>query len=89
MAAHCGIFAWKILWTKELGRLHSMASQRVGHDLETEKSEIWVSAWSDPGENLPSGWQMALFLLHPYMEEREKTVSSSKGSNPIMRTPPS
>ena len=26
------ILAWRIPWTEELGRLHSMRSQRVGHD---------------------------------------------------------
>ena len=29
-------FAWEILWTKEPGRLQSMGSQRVGHDLVTK-----------------------------------------------------
>ena len=32
MAAHCSIFAWKIPWTEEPGRLLSMGLQRVGHD---------------------------------------------------------
>ena len=32
MATHCGIFAWEIPWTEEPGELHSMGSQRVGHD---------------------------------------------------------
>ena len=31
MAAHSGILAWKVPWTKEPGRLQSMGSQRVGH----------------------------------------------------------
>ena len=31
-ATHSGTPAWKIPWTEELGRLHSMGSQRVGHD---------------------------------------------------------
>ena len=30
MATHSSIFAWKIPWTEEPGRL--MGSQRVGHD---------------------------------------------------------
>ena len=29
MANHCGIFAWRISWTEERGRLQSMESQRV------------------------------------------------------------
>ena len=32
MATHSSILAWKIPWMEEPGRLHSMGSQRVGHD---------------------------------------------------------
>ena len=32
MATHSRTLAWKIPWTEEPGRLHSMGSQRVGHD---------------------------------------------------------
>ena len=32
MATHSSIFAWKIPWMVEPGRLQSMGSQRVGHD---------------------------------------------------------
>ena len=32
MATHSSIFAWKIPWTEEPGRLRSMGPQRVGHD---------------------------------------------------------
>ena len=31
MATPSSIFAWKIPWTEEPGRLQSMGSQRVGH----------------------------------------------------------
>ena len=33
LATHSGTLAWKIPWTKEPGRLQSMGSLRVGHDL--------------------------------------------------------
>ena len=36
MATHTTISAWKIPWTDNPGRLQSMGSQRVGHDLATE-----------------------------------------------------
>ena len=36
MATHSSILAWKIPWTEEPGRLQSMGSQRVGHDLVPE-----------------------------------------------------
>ena len=32
MATHSSILAWKIPWTEEPGRLHSMGSQRVRQD---------------------------------------------------------
>ena len=32
MAIHSSTIAWKIPRTEEPGRLHSMGSQRVGHD---------------------------------------------------------
>ena len=31
-ATHSSIFAWKIPWMEEPGRLQSVGSQRVGHD---------------------------------------------------------
>ena len=36
MATHSSVLAWKIPWTEEPGRLQSMGSQRVGHNLMTE-----------------------------------------------------
>ena len=35
-ATHCSILAWKIPRTEKPGRLQSMGSQRVGHDLVTK-----------------------------------------------------
>ena len=32
MDTHSSILAWRIPWTEETGRLHSMGSQRVGQD---------------------------------------------------------
>ena len=37
MTTHSSILAWEILWTEEPGGLQSMGSQRVGHDLVTDK----------------------------------------------------
>ena len=36
MATHSSTLAWRIPWTEEPGRLQSMGSQRVGHDLAIE-----------------------------------------------------
>ena len=45
MAIHSSILAWEILWTEEPGRLQSMGSQRVRHNLATnsniDKSHIY------------------------------------------------
>ena len=35
MATQSSILAWEIPWTEEAGRLQSMGSQRVRHDLAT------------------------------------------------------
>ena len=32
MATHSSIFAWKIPWMQERGKLQSMGSQTVGHN---------------------------------------------------------
>ena len=39
MATHSSILAWKIPWMEELGRLQSIGSQRVGHDLGTKQQQ--------------------------------------------------
>ena len=36
MATHCSILAWEISWTQEPGRLQSMGSERIRHNLVTE-----------------------------------------------------
>ena len=36
MVTHSSIFAWRIPWTEDPGRLQSMGSQRVRHDWVTE-----------------------------------------------------
>jgi len=35
MVTHSSILAWRIPWTEEPGRLESIGSHRVGHDLGT------------------------------------------------------
>ena len=36
IATHSSILAWRIPWTKELGELQSMRSQRARHDRATK-----------------------------------------------------
>ena len=40
VATHSSIRAWRMPWTQERGRLQSMGSQRVGHDVVTEHACI-------------------------------------------------
>ena len=37
IATHSSTLAWKIPWTEEPGRLQSIGSQRVGHNLVTKQ----------------------------------------------------
>ena len=39
MATHSSILTWETPWTEEPGRLQSMGSQRVGHDLVTKQQQ--------------------------------------------------
>ena len=39
MVTHSGILAWRIPRTEEPGRLQSMGSQRVTHDLATNQQQ--------------------------------------------------
>ena len=41
MATYSSIFAWKIPWTEEPGRLQSTGSRRVGHDWATSLVGYW------------------------------------------------
>ena len=44
MATHSSILAWEVPWTEEPGRLQSMGSQRVRHDLGT-KQQHNITNW--------------------------------------------
>ena len=39
MAPYSSMFAWRTPWTEEPGRVQSMGSQSVGHDLATEEQQ--------------------------------------------------
>ena len=71
MAPHSSTFAWKIPWTEKPGRLQSMGSQRVGHDLATSLSLFtflhWRRKWQPtpvflPGESQGRGSLMGCCL---------------------------
>ena len=56
MAAHSSELPWRILWVEEPGRLQSVGSHRVGHDLACMPSD----------KNNPSqgSWGITPILLH-------------------------
>ena len=39
MATHSSILAWEIPWAEKPGRLQSMGSQRIGHNLVTKQRQ--------------------------------------------------
>ena len=45
MAPHSSTLAWRVLWTKEPGRLQSMGSLRVRHDWVTSLSLFTFMHW--------------------------------------------
>ena len=68
MATHSSVLAWKTPWTEEPGRLQSVGSLRLGHDLSDfiftfhfpalEKemaTHSSVLAWRIPGTGEPGG----------------------------------
>ena len=67
MATLSSIFAWRILWTEEPGRLQSIGSKRVRHDWAAE-----LNWWGHRSEALiQQNWC-------PYMERKrnQRSVSS-------------
>ena len=64
MAPHSSTLGWKVPWMEEPGRLQSMGSLRVGHNLETSLSLFtflhWRRKWQPtpvflPGESQGQG----------------------------------
>ena len=46
MTTHSSILAWRISWTVEPGKLHSMVSQKVGHKVATKKKKVVLTIFS-------------------------------------------
>ena len=55
MTTDSSILAWEIPWTEEPGRLESMGSQRVGHDLVTKQHQKIIETISFYLENFLLG----------------------------------
>ena len=62
-ATHSSVLTWKIPWTEEPGRLQSMRSQRVGHDLAIEQQYMLLFSRQVVSDSLrPNELQPTRFL---------------------------
>ena len=43
MAAHSSVLAWRIPWTEKPGRLQSIGSQRVKHNLPSKQQQQGIT----------------------------------------------
>ena len=90
MATHSSTLAWKIPWTEESGRLHSIGSWRVGDYWATSLSLFtcmqWRRKWQPtpvflPGDSRGSrAWWAAVYGVSQSWT-RLKRLSSSSSSN--------
>ena len=62
MATYSNILAWELPWSEEPGRLQSMGSQRVGHNLATKQQQ--------QKEGRDDGKQQSMFERH--LESQDK-----------------
>ena len=73
MATHSSILAWRIPWTEEPTGLQSMGSQRVGHNLVTNKDphmNKWV--WAIERRKLfVIGSTLLIFLTEGIKEDEQ------------------
>ena len=69
VATHSSILAWRILWTEERGRLHSLGSQRVRHDRSDLEQHTYCLLINDSSNFIPEVpcilfFQLAESLTH-------------------------
>ena len=83
MATHSSILAWKIPWTEEPGRLQSMRSQRIRHNLASKELKSLLMKVKEKSEkvglklNIQKTKIMASSLITSWQIDGEtvKTVS--------------
>ena len=63
MATHSSILAWEIPWTEEPGRLQSIGSQRVEHDLVTKLNQNQILLHENKVGGLTIRFFLKQFLL--------------------------
>ena len=69
MTTHSSVFAWKIPWMEEPGRLQSMGSQRIGHDWATNTCTC---------KHLHKPWMESESLVSPPRMETSSLCSSQE-----------
>ena len=62
-AIHCSVLAWIIPWTEEPGRLQSIGSQRVEHDLMTKLNQNQILLHENKVGGLTIRFFLKQFLL--------------------------
>ena len=81
MATHSGTLAWKIPWMEEPGRLQSMGSLRVGHDLTSEAEKAmathsstlaWKIQWMEEPGRLQSMGSLRVGFTFTFLHWRRK-----------------
>ena len=73
MATHSSILAWEIPWTEKPGRLQSMGSQRVRHNLATKQhgvssSHVWMWELDHKEGWAPKNWCFQTVMLENTLE---------------------
>ena len=71
MATHASILAWEIPWAEEPGRLQSMGSQSVRHNLETKHTHIYTHNYLS---NITSSYPQTLYT--PLFRSSLKSLNS-------------
>ena len=67
MATHCSIFAWRILWTEDPGRLQPMGLQRVRHNEWQSSSRMLRTTIYDYLKTIFSHLEITLSQEHNWM----------------------
>ena len=83
IVTHSSILAWKIPWTEEPGGLQSMGSQRVRHNLVTEKQQQYTrfTPRKHAAATPPLGAHrspVAIWLLPPCSSEGKESTHNAR-----------
>ena len=72
MATPSSILSWRIPWTEEPGRLQSMGSQRVGHNLATKQQQTTYVIYKFPHQINVVGLKLS-FIIWPQGKKKNTT----------------